>query len=55
MDGYWANHAWPDNDDANRFSLVRLCTFAVWQHLNYLELRKLRYAGGFSFESAEAC
>jgi uncharacterized protein (TIGR02687 family) len=53
MDGYWANPRWPDNDDANR---------SVW-HAYYrsliaaselFELRR-RYAGGFSFESPEAC
>jgi uncharacterized protein (TIGR02687 family) len=53
MDGYWANPRWPDNDDANRS-----VWYAYYRSLiaasELFEL-KLRYAGGFSFASAEAC
>ena len=53
MDGYWANPRWPDNNDANR---------SVW-HAYYRSLiaaselfeLRMRYSGGFSFASAEAC
>ena len=53
MDGYWANPRWPDNEDANRS-----VWYAYYRSLiaasELFEL-KLRYAGGFSFASAEAC
>lgn len=53
MDGYWANPRWPDNEDANRS-----VWYAYYRSLiaasELFEL-KLRYTGGFSFASAEAC
>ncbi|MEI4521762.1 BREX-1 system phosphatase PglZ type A [Pseudomonas sp. CCNWLW23] len=53
MDGYWANPRWPDNDDANR-SIWCGYYRALIAASELFELR-LRYAGGFSFASAEAC
>ncbi|MED5609478.1 BREX-1 system phosphatase PglZ type A [Pseudomonas sp. JH-2] len=53
MDGYWANPRWPDNEDANR-SIWCAYYHALIAASELFEL-KLRYAAGFSFDSAEAC
>ena len=53
MDGYWANPRWSDNEDANRS-----VWYAYYRSLiaaSELSELKLRYAGGFSFASAETC
>ncbi|WP_455231066.1 BREX-1 system phosphatase PglZ type A [Geopseudomonas aromaticivorans] len=53
MDGYWANSRWPDNEDANR-SVWNAYYQSLIAASELFEL-KLRYAGGFSFASPEAC